>query len=359
MWSSEAPPAKRLCNETAEARGGNAGRVQCAGCQQLFLLGLTQIDHKRCRALGGVDDESNLQRLCPNCHAAKTKIEMTRLIPAARRLEVFLAKLNDQYGLNEVWKLTTGLPPTPRQIIGTVIPVMTPAAAVFILEQESGPITKYAKRRSPNAFAAKNVEDKEKKRHGNCIVFSEEEIERKKVLKAAKDNLRRLRDERLLKELERKTAKEHAKLAAIKEKELQKARAKTACRASQILPLFVFWFLKSYRHKLDPSYESGEGGVFEHRRTKPMHRRMSIVEVFEEYEHFYQHAGASMQFSTPGTLSKKLRKEHGFADLLKRRSEGNFLTTDTGLIDRQIAVVEKKFTTSNDVFSLSMKCEEL
>lgn len=44
-------------------------------CEACRVQAATEVDHKVPLHLGGLDDESNLQGLCHDCHAAKTTAE--------------------------------------------------------------------------------------------------------------------------------------------------------------------------------------------------------------------------------------------------------------------------------------------
>jgi len=48
---------------------------QCAACGRAWNSRHDQIDHRIPREQGGSNDESNLQPLCHECHAAKTAAE--------------------------------------------------------------------------------------------------------------------------------------------------------------------------------------------------------------------------------------------------------------------------------------------
>jgi len=64
------PPRVRL--RIAERQGD-----QCALCTRTFSPKLPiQIDHKVPLILGGLNQESNLQAVCPYCHKAKSASEM-------------------------------------------------------------------------------------------------------------------------------------------------------------------------------------------------------------------------------------------------------------------------------------------
>ena len=56
---------------------------RCAACGEL-LPAAFQIDHVVPLADGGADDESNMQSLCPGCHADKTQREAIRRAKARR-----------------------------------------------------------------------------------------------------------------------------------------------------------------------------------------------------------------------------------------------------------------------------------
>ena len=58
----------------------------CAHCAQV-LPAAYQIDHRIPLASGGADALSNLQALCPNCHAAKTQREAVQRRLAAESTE--------------------------------------------------------------------------------------------------------------------------------------------------------------------------------------------------------------------------------------------------------------------------------
>ncbi len=50
----------------------------CQPCQQAGRVTVaTQVDHIVPKALGGTDDEPNLQAICSACHKAKTAREAT------------------------------------------------------------------------------------------------------------------------------------------------------------------------------------------------------------------------------------------------------------------------------------------
>lgn len=50
----------------------------CAGCQKR-LPAAFDIDHRIPFSVGGADDSSNYQALCPTCHAFKSRIERSKI----------------------------------------------------------------------------------------------------------------------------------------------------------------------------------------------------------------------------------------------------------------------------------------
>lgn len=71
--------SKRRLNTSAWKTVGARQKWRCAACGHL-LEDTFEIDHVRSLHLGGLDSLSNLQALCPNCHAKKTKIEKCKSI---------------------------------------------------------------------------------------------------------------------------------------------------------------------------------------------------------------------------------------------------------------------------------------
>lgn len=75
-----------------------SGGWACAACDAV-LPAAYEIDHIIPIADGGHDDRSNMQALCPNCHAAKTQTERIRRTAAAasRRRRGMYADRNDTF----------------------------------------------------------------------------------------------------------------------------------------------------------------------------------------------------------------------------------------------------------------------
>lgn len=67
--------------ESVKKRVAAAGLWRCQDCKSL-LPPTYQIDHITPVALGGTNDEANLQALCPNCHSAKTQREQAKIMEA-------------------------------------------------------------------------------------------------------------------------------------------------------------------------------------------------------------------------------------------------------------------------------------
>lgn len=71
---------KSLKEEVASSQGW-----KCADCGKLLEAQLYHVDHKKPLSEGGSDSKRNLQALCVECHAKKTKKE--RLKKARRRIK--------------------------------------------------------------------------------------------------------------------------------------------------------------------------------------------------------------------------------------------------------------------------------
>ena len=70
---------QRNVSSTTKEIVANRQHNRCAACRQ-FLETTRQIDHIDPLWHGGSNNISNLQALCPNCHARKTRIE-SKCIP--------------------------------------------------------------------------------------------------------------------------------------------------------------------------------------------------------------------------------------------------------------------------------------
>lgn len=65
---------RRSLSAAEKKRIAAANAWRCATCDKL-LPACFQIDHVVPLADGGADDESNMQPICPGCHADKTQLE--------------------------------------------------------------------------------------------------------------------------------------------------------------------------------------------------------------------------------------------------------------------------------------------
>lgn len=61
-------------SQTLKKRLIEEQKNSCAICRKSIQT-VSEIDHIRPLSFGGTNDESNLQVLCPNCHATKTRLE--------------------------------------------------------------------------------------------------------------------------------------------------------------------------------------------------------------------------------------------------------------------------------------------
>lgn len=80
-WSKPATATKRVTGRELQRRRARlfTSNPLCVHCQQAGRVTLaTQRDHIIPLAEGGVDDESNEQSLCDECHATKSKAEAAR-----------------------------------------------------------------------------------------------------------------------------------------------------------------------------------------------------------------------------------------------------------------------------------------
>ena len=77
MWNQE--------YKCASFPNHSAAQLQCSKTLSLTMHGRSgsltnfHVDHKVPLQLNGLDVEANLQALCPNCHAAKTQFENSRI----------------------------------------------------------------------------------------------------------------------------------------------------------------------------------------------------------------------------------------------------------------------------------------
>lgn len=53
-------------------------RNECAGCEKPLDIRIVNFDHRCPLSQGGTDDPSNIQALCPKCHAKKTRDDRMR-----------------------------------------------------------------------------------------------------------------------------------------------------------------------------------------------------------------------------------------------------------------------------------------
>jgi len=62
---------------------------RCAICGKRLKPGVIHFDHKKPLALGGKDDISNIQALCPECHHIKTKRDRHKIAKAKKESSSF------------------------------------------------------------------------------------------------------------------------------------------------------------------------------------------------------------------------------------------------------------------------------
>ncbi len=62
---------------------------RCAMCGKRLKPGVIHFDHKKPLALGGEDDISNIQALCPECHHIKTKRDRHKIVKAKKESSGF------------------------------------------------------------------------------------------------------------------------------------------------------------------------------------------------------------------------------------------------------------------------------
>jgi 5-methylcytosine-specific restriction endonuclease McrA len=77
-WNKNADSPKRVTGRALQARNKRIkvrDRFTCQNKQCGLLTTDVQIDHKIALTQGGEDTDDNLQCLCPQCHAIKSKIE--------------------------------------------------------------------------------------------------------------------------------------------------------------------------------------------------------------------------------------------------------------------------------------------
>jgi len=66
----------------------HAQKWKCTGCKKLLPLA-AQVDHVVPLAHGGADTMTNMQMLCANCHAEKTRVEAKKGAAADRGIKKF------------------------------------------------------------------------------------------------------------------------------------------------------------------------------------------------------------------------------------------------------------------------------
>lgn len=74
-------PPKRRVNKALRIDVAYRQGYACNGCGLFPIPPTFQLDHVVRLADGGADDISNLQALCPGCHATKTRAEQTGRAP--------------------------------------------------------------------------------------------------------------------------------------------------------------------------------------------------------------------------------------------------------------------------------------
>jgi 5-methylcytosine-specific restriction protein A len=87
-WAKRPDAPKRVAGRKLQRLRAElfSERPLCAECERLGRVRLaTQRDHVVPLAEGGRDDESNVQGLCDECHAAKSEAERVRGAARARR----------------------------------------------------------------------------------------------------------------------------------------------------------------------------------------------------------------------------------------------------------------------------------
>jgi len=80
-WTKRADAPKRITGRKLQRKRQALFMRQplCEGCEEQGRVRLaTQRDHRIPLAEGGLDDESNEQALCDECHAAKSEAERRR-----------------------------------------------------------------------------------------------------------------------------------------------------------------------------------------------------------------------------------------------------------------------------------------
>lgn len=79
---------RRKLSNVSKKQIAEKQQYKCAHCELFPLPSTYQVDHIVPHAIGGCDDQHNLQALCPNCHARKTQQEALR-ISQFKRMERF------------------------------------------------------------------------------------------------------------------------------------------------------------------------------------------------------------------------------------------------------------------------------
>jgi 5-methylcytosine-specific restriction endonuclease McrA len=111
-------------------------KIMCANCRNLCVLQIMQRDHIRARAYGGLDDVSNMQDLCANCHALKTNFEQTRFLKLKRTLADAFHKVMNVQGGTKLWAAHSGqTTPLFVDLMQLMIPTCTHTG---IAQYESG-----------------------------------------------------------------------------------------------------------------------------------------------------------------------------------------------------------------------------